>query len=203
MRVWCDDSIQEIYARIEGRTKKDVFSTNLDISLFSRHIDVLFVVMCTKAILHAPTYEVYTHSRRGVECAFPGQVAKKRTAVVILHRGHYDLFSIFLSNKRQVLFDIGNPTDVAMRIAFAHIRQHVTRCADRPWGSVWTPTAPHPRAPKPHHPSPTPLLAPKALHFQESPQNRVSATPLSITTPHNNNQHHCMKRHYHTSRHSS
>ena len=72
VRLYCGDSVQEIYARLEGRTKEDVYSTNMDLGLFSRHVNVLFTVMCTKSVLHAPSYPAYTHTSKGIECGFYG-----------------------------------------------------------------------------------------------------------------------------------
>ena len=60
VRLFCGDTVQEIYARLEGRTKHDVYSTNMDLGLFSRHMNILFTVMCTKGVLHVPSYRAYT-----------------------------------------------------------------------------------------------------------------------------------------------
>ena len=187
VKVWCDDTMKDIYARLEGTTKRDKYSTNMDMALFSRNMDILFVIMCTKSVLYAPSYLVYTHSRRGIECAFAGQLEKKRAVVVILHRGHYDLFSVCVANKRLVVFGIGTPTDDAMRLAFAHIKQYVPKSQERPWGAAWTPTAPPKRQAPPAMP-----LEPKALQFFDSPHPKANAIPISthaISRSSKNQQH--------------
>ena len=101
---YCNDNIKDIYDRVEGKITKGaaLLVSNLDLSIFSRNLDIYFLILPTSSI--TPTTSLHQCSGSIRECFFLGQADKKRVALVLLHRDHVDLFAIQTSSGYQTLF---------------------------------------------------------------------------------------------------
>jgi hypothetical protein len=119
-----DDSIEEFYNRVEGRSRgKGLLASNLDLGAFSRDKDVYLIILRTTELVNtSPTSDC---KNAFTLCDFPGQKDKKKIAIVILHKGHADLFVIRTSDGVRALFDIGADFDAARALALSFIRTRV------------------------------------------------------------------------------
>ena len=97
-----DDTPSNFYERVEGRsTGQAILASNLDLGAFSRDKDVQFVIVNTANILRSSTPPDYTSNCLLAD--FPGQIDKTRGVIVILHRGHVDLFALRNQEQTQVV----------------------------------------------------------------------------------------------------
>ena len=111
-----EDTLEDVCSRIEGRNRgKGLLASHLD-----RDKNVQFVILRTNEF-HSPSTMYSNSSNTSTVCDFPGQAVKKRVALVILYRGHIDLFVLRTSNHTQVLFEVGKTHMLLHSLLFAHV----------------------------------------------------------------------------------
>ena len=116
-----NDTIEEFCNRVEGKCRgKGLLASNIDLAAFARDKDVQFIILRTIELTATSASSDCTNAF--TLCDFPGQVDKKRIAIVILHRGHVDLFVLRTANRVQVLFEIGTEFEFARVCALSFIR---------------------------------------------------------------------------------
>ena len=117
--AYVEDTVQEFYDRVEGKcTGRGMLASNIDFGVFTRDKDVQLIILRTLEVITGDLKNAFTL------CDFRNQSEKKRVAIVILHRGHVDLFILRRGDKIQVLFDIGKEADFA-RSAALDFMQHL------------------------------------------------------------------------------